>query len=714
MSTITRQALRVYSALSVLGGSSGDVLDSLIPFFDPILAVLDNKYFDPRVFASGVRRLYGWRFTGDIASKFIPKFEQRGYLERISLSDRDVAWIVHYKPDAEIKDTGIDKVFEEIIDLFIKFPSRVSDLLYYSKTRDELKDALIRFLVSMDSQGQGAFSPELGKLEPSGEAQELLSTLEEGGRPLEPNDRYICARFVKFLMKNHAQYTEHLVRLSSIALLTEVVEDFLKPTSSGERSDLTIVIDAPLALDYLGCSGRAYKEDIVTIFDSLKSIGCKLVVLPITCDEMRHNLLSMLKNEPSERHGYTHNAIIKNEVTIGYVRAIANDPERALASVGITVRQINLDDNPAIEKYFTKDQYEDFLSTIHWVEQIRAREHDATCAALVMRLRGGYKSNDLFKSRYVLATRNSSFVKNTRKYCLQSKLLYETSESPVVHQRELAMAAWLRTGLGSGASIPRGHLVASCDRVLQLRPEVRRALANELSKVTATRLSEFNLLMQDSRSVQKLTDETFNDETVISAENAEKLLDAIRLATAEETRTQFEKELEDERAKSAADLAEIGSRLESTQAELERVAFEREQAHNRANKQILTIVKRINDRARILNSTIFLIMIALSGMAILQALTGLLGDYAFWPLLLMIAGGVSLYNLVCNVSGYDKISFRSLMHKYLSWELTKQMNDFNLHRDNSDFSFAKGLIVPPDDIEALDRSIALERKEPSF
>jgi hypothetical protein len=79
--------------------------------------------------------------------------------------------------------------------------------------------------------------------------------------------------------------------------------------------------------------------------------------------------------------------------------------------------------------------------------QIAAREHDATCATLVMRMREGKHSSDVFKCRFVMATRNPTFVKHARGYCLQSHMINQTQEGPVIHQRELATTAWLRTGL---------------------------------------------------------------------------------------------------------------------------------------------------------------------------------------------------------------------------------------------------------------------------
>ncbi len=58
MSLVTRRALRVYVALSELKPQSGDVLDALIPFFEPILELMDKKVFEPQLLALGAQKLY--------------------------------------------------------------------------------------------------------------------------------------------------------------------------------------------------------------------------------------------------------------------------------------------------------------------------------------------------------------------------------------------------------------------------------------------------------------------------------------------------------------------------------------------------------------------------------------------------------------------------------------------------------------------------------
>jgi hypothetical protein len=72
----------VYAALNELKGNDNDVLDALIPFFEPILTLMNGTIFDPHVFSAGVRKLYRWRFTGDIAATFIPRLERKGFLQK--------------------------------------------------------------------------------------------------------------------------------------------------------------------------------------------------------------------------------------------------------------------------------------------------------------------------------------------------------------------------------------------------------------------------------------------------------------------------------------------------------------------------------------------------------------------------------------------------------------------------------------------------------
>ncbi len=136
---------RVYAALSELKGDQGDVLDALIPFFDPILSVMNGKIFDPHVFSAGVRKLYRWRFTGDVAATFIPRLERKGFLRKEAHTYHGTIWVVTY--DEHTEDDPPSKIInalEHIIDEFEKFPPRITDLLSYQRYCRECRTSVKR------------------------------------------------------------------------------------------------------------------------------------------------------------------------------------------------------------------------------------------------------------------------------------------------------------------------------------------------------------------------------------------------------------------------------------------------------------------------------------------------------------------------------------------------------------------------------------------
>jgi hypothetical protein len=495
----------------------------------------------------------------------------------------------------------------------------------------------------------------------------------------------MCARFVKYLSTEAPEYIAHLARLASIGLLTEVVEDFARPITTEGKVDLTIAVDAPLALDFLGCSGTALQDDVRRIFDALRSIGCRFIVFPITSDEVQRNLQSMLSKRPSERYGYTHDALLKREVIPEFVQAVARDPEGALQKAGIQVRPLTLSQYPNSHKWFNNQYYEDFFSAVYWVEDVAPREHDATCVALLMRLREGRHHSDLFRCGYVLATRNATFVRESRKYCLESRLINQRQEGPVIHQRELATLAWLRTGLGIAQQIPRGHLLAVCEQVLRVRMEVSEAVGKKLRQITPEKIEQFELLLQDHRSVRKLADETLNDETIVTADNAEQLLEAMRKATIAEERQEFERNLQEQKKRHSE--LQRKARAETTEARsaMLRAEEERDEAKaalaarkERDKEAADEFARRIARRAGLVEKLASIFLLLMGGVAILQYFTGWLSTSFAWTCVLAVAGLIGLYDFITNRLERPKVGIPTLLKWYCRWAFARRLKKANL------------------------------------
>jgi hypothetical protein len=660
MSNVTRRALRVYMALSELKPQSGDVLDALIPFFEPILALMHGKVFDPELLAKGARKLYHWRINRDIAEAFIPRLLKKGYLARKA----NGVYVVNCQQandGANLDD--ISSILERIIDEFEQFPVRVTDLLNYHRSRSELTEILIRFLLSLDAYGEATFAAEVNRVV-SEEDRKVLDQLEEGGKPLPNDDRYMCARFLKFMCTKKPEFVPHFARLASIALLTEVVEDFVKPTQPASNVSLTIVLDGPVALDYLGCSGKQLQEDVRSIVDSLRGIGCSVVVYPMTCVEMQNNLATMLNNPRHKRHGYTHEAMVSGEVMESYVQTVAKDPERALDSVKIPVKAIDLDQFPNQQKWFDRERHEDFLGSVTWGNDIAAKEHDTAALALTMRLREGKHSSDVFKCRYVFVTRNATFERVSRKYCLESHLITSIQTGPVIHLRELATLAWLRTGLGAAQDIPKAHMLATCDRVLRARSEVQEAVAAKLKEVTPEKLEQFELLIQDHRSIRRLADETLNDERVVTAENANQLLDAMRQATIEEEKAAMQATLTADRQRMNKRHKADRTALREAQARADAATLALAEVQSKERGRVDRVLAKTNLRLAVIDYGVLAVLLIMGIFGAYDFLSGgSLKQYLPWKIVLGIAGAFGLYHLIAHIRGSHIVGTSNLLNQ---------------------------------------------------
>jgi hypothetical protein len=635
-------------ALSELKQDSGDVLDALVPFFEPILAVMHGKVFDPELLAKGAQKLYRWRINRDIAEAFIPRLAKKGYLQRKA----NGVYVVDYRQPADAKVDDISNILEKIIDEFEKFPPRVTDLLNYDRSREELTEILIRFLLSLDAYGEAAFAAQVDRMASEDERQ-VLDQLEEGGKPLPNDDRYMSARFVKQMCSKKPEYVPHFARLASIALLTEVVEDFVKPTQPATNVNLTVVLDGPVALDYLGCSGKQMQDDVRSIIDSLRGIGCTIVVYPMTIGEIQNNLATMLSRPHNKRFGATHAAMGSGEVMESYVQAVAKDPELALDNVKIPVRAIDLDQFPNQQKWFDQERHDDFLSQVVWGSDVAAKEHDATALTLTMRLREGRHSSDLFRCRYVFVTRNATFERTSRRYCLQGQFLNQVQTGPVVHLRELATLAWLRTGLGpAGQDIPKAHLLATCDRVLRARTEVQDAVASKLQEITPEKMPQFELLIQDHRSIQRLADETLNDEHVVTAENANQLLEAMRQATIEEERAAMEAEKSAVRQRANRRHKADQIALKDAEARADAATSVLAEIAAKEQGRVARAIARTNLLLTIIDRTTLAILLIMGGSGAYDFITGgSLKQYLAWKVVLGIAGAFGLYHLIAHIRG---------------------------------------------------------------
>lgn len=524
------RAIRVFAVLESYGdGENSDVLDSLLPFFEPVVAEFGGQSFDPEKCASRIRSEYHWNLTADVIEELIPRFRAKGWLEPSTWQgDKQLFKVANFSSERPTNQARATETLAKLVAEFRQFVEALSPLTGVSLSDDALADGLVEWLVTEDAYVEDALRDHATtSLQDPDDNISKRDNLERAA--LSSEMRYLCARFVKYLFGESSPLVADLCKIASIGLLTEVVRDFNTPTSRISRTDVTVYLDAPVALDLLGVSGKAAADNVRALVTQLQSIGAVVRIFRTSVDELTYALKAVLQLPAPARFGPTADALRRNETSELFVKQVIRAPAPILREYSVQIDERKLEQYPNLHQHFSEERYEELFNRIDWHSTIPPREHDATIATQIMRMRAGITSGDLFATRFVLVTRNARLAYNCRRICLDQDQMRAHVLGPAIHQRQLATAIWLRTGLqGQNEEIPRRYLLSACERVLELKPTVVtqvRLLANSLTEEKAQQLE---LLLTLDRSTQVLMDKTLGVSTVITPSNIELLVDDMK------------------------------------------------------------------------------------------------------------------------------------------------------------------------------------------
>jgi hypothetical protein len=194
---LTQRALRVFAVLENYRAGSPDILNALLPFFEPILAEFPGQMFNPVEFATRVTEAYRWNFTADIVEELIPRFEAKGWLKNVSATQQERAYRVTYNnpsaapvPPSEIQ---IGQTLMAIAQEFSEFVRSVSPLTAFTTTANDLADILVDWLVSIDAYTEDVLRQKTIQTTKI-EGQIGLAVVVKDTSDLSSEERYLCAR----------------------------------------------------------------------------------------------------------------------------------------------------------------------------------------------------------------------------------------------------------------------------------------------------------------------------------------------------------------------------------------------------------------------------------------------------------------------------------------------------------------------------------------
>lgn len=403
----------------------------------------------------------------------------------------------------------------------------------------------------------------------------------ENSERLTTDQDYLCARFLEHINDNDSSLSGLLGSLSALGFLAFISEDFCKPQSS-RASELKVIVDGPVLLDYLECSGKARAEAPQKLFENLRSMGCSITTFTHCVREAQRALKTVLRTERSQRYGPTGDALKRGLVREDRLEGILKNFEAAIKQSKVTILPDSIELYPNSHQFFTKAQSDAVIEMVNWHDGDNedAILADADTITLTIRRRGGHRTSDVFDSRFVAVTNNSTYFGATRRFLTQNFIYSAAQIPPVISLQELAAKTWLEVGAKSdnNSNIALSQLLLSCERSLRLNEEVVNRAREELSQISEERLAEFDLLLSVPRSVRALVDKTLNNASYVTSESIEGLMDAAIHAAAEQVSKQEKQKRSDLKAKYEKEIAD-------RQSDVDNERLRRESAENR-NREI--------------------------------------------------------------------------------------------------------------------------------
>ncbi len=579
---LTRTAVRIYGALSALGNGSGSVMESLLPFFDPILQRHVGEKLDPHAIAAEIRDTYKWNFNADLVESFVPFIEKHGWIRADIPGQHDTTYTITLDVSDE-QDYGKNPIVDELKRISIEFKNfsyELSPLTTIPREVEEFEDILVEWLLYIEAFSEKNVDFTV-HYRPDDDGKLVRKIEIPRSTSLRDEEQFLCARFVQHVLEQDHGGAEILARIASIGLLTEVVQDFIKPSTSVDKTNLVVYVDAPVAMELIGVSGSASKDNIEPIINELIRMGASVRIFGQSIEEIKHNLEAVLRNPRPT--GPTAQALIRREVIREYVVSASQNPERILEEFGIRPTYRTLEQTPSEHKFFSAEHRNDLYARLRYAENSHARDHDADITTFTVRQRSGRTSSDLFQSHAVILTRNGLLAQIVRQQFREIEGGASNLIPPVVHRRAFATAMWLRTGMGaSDLSIPKRMLLASCERVLAIRPGVVDAV-KRLTDAMAdkAKAQQLDLLISEDRSAQALMDKTLGLTNVVTEEN-------FPLIWHEMIQPYLEEEREKGKAAVAAERTETQKKIESEQLKLKAFQQEREAESKALSAKVLS------------------------------------------------------------------------------------------------------------------------------
>lgn len=518
---------------------TGDLVSGLLPLFAPILAKKANRRFDPSEFAEDVQRTYDIPMSPLVAAGLVEKLAEAGLLS-LSESEPHTYRICALPADKVLfNEGGMDSLLAE----FAVFSNTSLDQVGLAQDTEFLHSAFLqrltsaKFLSFTDRREKNYYRGKTLSLE-------KVQDDDQDAVQIEQALDVLSAEFALRKLEAGGADAELLTRLMTGALIAEVVLTLQAPSSTELLGTVTAVFDGPLILDYLDLSTPELRDYAHDLFDIVEKATIRKGIFKHTLEEMKGTLRGPLEalQKGEQPFGPLGNRIRLDPSHAAYARATLADLDQRVKEIGFEILDAGMESTPEREKFCDAATEESLRNNIGPImENLERRIRDAHSIATILRLREnsqGFKS--IADAKWLLVTRNDAVAMRSQSFLIMRKLLGRDDVPPAITDRRLAGYLWFAVG-GNLGGLTRKKLVANCSFVMSPRTDVVSKVRQYLTDLDPAKASIFMTLMRDQRAQRCLVHSTLAFPSAVTLDNAESLLEEMRLSVASEIRTEAEK-----------------------------------------------------------------------------------------------------------------------------------------------------------------------------
>jgi hypothetical protein len=552
----TDRSLIAYAFLAQASRSDKDLLSGLAPIFKPIAKIHAGQRFDPAVFAKTLGEVYGLKVNAWAAEDLAPRLESAGLLVRVKISEQvhDYVYseITEDYSQVDEKDIGL------LVERFVEFAKPILGQHGQQLDPKGLEEAFLQQLIDTDFVGI-LLKPE----QLDGGSSSHTLTLKKPPEQVSWKEataarsriEVLCAAFTLDVYHRDPKLYDLIVRVTTGALISEVVLNLQDPGKTGSLDGLTIVLDTPFLMSVLNLSSEESYLLASAMCDQLRDKGAALGVFSHSVDELKDNLKAVIGSVRSgEGFGPTARRLTNHSFQ-AYASSLMQNPEPRLKQDQIRI--VQPPKGTTSLQYFTVEDEDAFKRSLGYYENALAQERDAASIAAVIRLRYGQrpKMGRFPNARYVFLTGNPWLAERSHDFLVSRNLSAVDEVPPAFTDRYLAGLLWVIYG-GKAKELPRHVLLANCAAAVEPRSDVIKQMHRFLADLDGKQAEYFRALMTEERAGQYLMQLTLGESAFLTRDNAPVILEQIKNSLIEKHESRLKAELEDVKRAHEAKLAE--------------------------------------------------------------------------------------------------------------------------------------------------------------